>query len=362
MISLRKRGAFPWPGLPTERPMSPRLLPLIGLGLCIAGGVAWWLAPPHPAAEPTSKSANEVKPAPSPHALPETPLASKDSFARSSQAARTHRSEVAPAVGASSPEEAAESTEDRGEDEGEEVTEEAEECRRDTDCPVQSGCLRNPETGRRECLPSECENDGQCAPGHACRAVVTHSSGLFHPPVRRCLVVGVRKLGERCLPETTEVGTSCGAELFCALGRCGPLCAADGGTCPPGTACINVLPHGRVCVPSCREGECPRGQTCAHLSPELSLCATTTGQDCVANPCPTGQECQISRIKDWIGYHCALPCNADTRTGCPEGYACDRYGECLRACNPKRPGSCGEQEECVSLTDDEGLWGCRPDR
>lgn len=235
------------------------------------------------------------------------------------------------------------------------------DCRTDSDCPAQQGCVVNRQTRRFECLASECETDAHCFPGTLCRAVNDGSSGTR---VRRCVPEGLRGEGERCLTLPVGPEDTCREGLLCVQQLCGRPCdTAVPGSCPSGQQCVDTL-NGPGCYPDCRTSGCAKGETCSRVRDETYQCLESVTGTCNETPCAEGEHCNLRMAQGHAAFWCAPRCNPLRSDTCPGGQVCGRGGPtdstCFQKCDPTAAGTCGPGWRCTSVSEDMTLWGCVP--
>ena len=233
-------------------------------------------------------------------------------------------------------------------------------CLLDSNCPARHGCLLNPDTRFRECLPSECEADAHCFPGFSCRVLNDGTSG---PPVRRCIPAGARGRGEPCSVFEPTRETSCRDGLVCLFFVCGVRCepGADSG-CSTDESCVpSQQGEGATCLTSCLKTGCADGLSCVKLG-AMSKCSKTHGTDCTRTPCAAGKTCDVDSQEDLVRFECRTACSSVTASGCPAGEVCGAgvggASYCYPACEPKQSG-CAEPTRCRPVNEDGTLFGCR---
>jgi hypothetical protein len=234
------------------------------------------------------------------------------------------------------------------------------ECLRNSDCESPLGCYTDLRRRNNWCIDSECLTDRQCPDGLVCQSLATANKGLL---VRRCVPLGPRQEGEKCLPLSSDRESACGPGLVCGgeQGFCGRPCQKDdAASCPEGFFCGDVEPE-PICLPSCEKRGCPEGQRCLHFKEGASSCDVVYGPDCQSTPCPEGQKCDVMpdpRFPGKVWTECIQSCGRD-RPPCPEGLVCDRY-HCITPCDPSGPNPCAQGYHCdrraVNLP-----WSCQPD-
>lgn len=235
------------------------------------------------------------------------------------------------------------------------------DCRTDSDCPAQQGCVANRQTRRFECLASECEADAHCFPGAVCRAVNDGSSGTR---VRRCVPEGLRGEGERCLGIPVGPEDTCREGLRCVQQLCGRPCELEAsGGCPSGQRCVDGL-NGAACYPDCRTSGCARGETCARVRDETYQCLESVTGTCNETPCAEGERCNLRMAQGRAAFWCAPRCNPLQAEACPGGQVCGRGGPtdstCFQRCDPTATNTCAQGWRCTSVSEDMTLWGCVP--
>ena len=235
------------------------------------------------------------------------------------------------------------------------------DCASDTDCPAENACLLDPQRHRKVCLPSMCKADVDCEPSTVCRTV---NITLSAPGVRRCVPLGTEPAGQPCRLNPAEATESCSAGLLCVLGICGASCRPDGPACPSGGRCLST-DDGWGCSPSCEGTTCPDGQSCIPVGgPGVSICARQIGKRCEDSPCAAGEVCmsETNREHATVAFICRKKCSAFEPKSCPVGQVCGRAGRgsvCYRACDPQGH-DCPASEECMTVNEEQTLWGCRP--
>ena len=139
----------------------------------------------------------------------------------------------------------------------------------------------------------ECEEDGQCAPGFACRA-------------NRCEGAG-------------------------------PVCAPCAGDyqCAAGSTCQQLPEGGRACVEGCAEGvTCAAGFACAagRCLPDATRLAGCFAFNALGSTCAVDAGCQARGVEGGVCVdgRCTLRCDGAGAT-CPVGWACGGGGVCERA-------------------------------
>ncbi len=231
------------------------------------------------------------------------------------------------------------------------------DCRTDADCEPPLRCFFNDRLSKHFCTDSRCMTDLQCPEDFVCRTFDTDNG---KDRIRGCALVGVREEGESCrrLPDTREEG--CTRGLFCQT-RCGRPCRLDEpSSCPTGFFCDDG-PDGPSCLPNCDGLSCPEGQRCVSVAKGVSICARIQGLDCVSNPCPKGQDCQVYanlQPADEVWMECLSSCAA-SEPRCPEGTACYLY-QCHKSCDPQAPSACPPGFVC-GHQEPSKPWVCLPD-
>ncbi len=234
-------------------------------------------------------------------------------------------------------------------------------CERD-DCSSDEACALNRLTGQQECVGSDCESDQHCSAGWHCRHVAMHSE------VKRCVEAGILALGEWCATDPWGPEHSCGEGLLCASGICSTPCdPAKAESCPATHSCVKTE-DGFACErKGCREVGCPDGGDCIPVARGGWACARrTVGENCIANPCPNGETCQVRENGDVIGFRCRKPCDPWKPDACPRGWVCGRENNnvgnvCYLDC-AKTPTVCRENHDlCSTVTEDQKVWGCTVD-
>ncbi len=235
------------------------------------------------------------------------------------------------------------------------------DCRTDSDCPAEQGCVVNRRTRRFECLASECEVDAHCFPGTLCRAVNDGASG---EQVRRCVPEGLREEGERCLTLPVGPEDTCREGLLCVQQLCGRPCQKEvSGSCPSGQRCVDSL-NGSACYPDCRTAGCAQGETCERLREDTYQCLEAVTGTCNETPCAEGERCNLRMAQGRAAFWCAPRCNPLHADTCPGGQVCGRGGPtdstCFQRCEPMAADTCGPGWRCTSVSEDMTLWGCVP--
>lgn len=235
------------------------------------------------------------------------------------------------------------------------------ECRTDSDCPPQHGCVPNRRTRRFECMPSECEEDAHCFPGTLCRAVTDGSAGAV---VRRCIPEGLRHEGERCRQLSVSTEDTCQEGLLCVQQLCGRPCRLGvPDSCPGGGRCVDTL-NGPGCFPDCRVAGCADGQACTRVRDETYQCLEAVTGDCNLKPCADGERCNLRMSPGRAAFWCAARCNPLQPDSCAPGQVCGRGGPtestCFQRCEPTAPDSCAQGWRCTTVSEDMTQWGCVP--
>ncbi len=235
------------------------------------------------------------------------------------------------------------------------------ECRTDSECPAQQGCVANRRTRRFECMASECEQDAHCFPGTVCRAV---SDGASGPRVRRCLPEGHRAEGERCATPPVGPEDTCQEGLLCVRQLCGRPCQPDvSGSCPSGQRCVEG-PDGAGCYPDCRTLGCARDEACTRIRDETYQCLEAVRGECNEAPCAEGEACNLRMAHGRAAFWCAPRCNPLQPDSCAQGQVCGRGGPtqstCFQRCDPRALDACNPGWRCTSVTEDMTQWGCVP--
>ncbi|XXF78128.1 hypothetical protein P2318_34555 [Myxococcaceae bacterium GXIMD 01537] len=234
------------------------------------------------------------------------------------------------------------------------------DCSRSSECEPPLGCLSDASRRAHYCIDSQCETREQCADDQDCRALPTVGGG---PLVRRCVPVGVRREGERCIDLPDDKGAACEPGLSCVgtEGFCARACRLDDpATCPEGFFCANVEPE-PACLPSCTTRGCPEGQECVRYGEGASVCARVRGPRCQQEPCPDGRKCDLTdepRLPGHVWFECVERCG-DGFPPCPEGRTCDGWS-CEPSCSPDAPDVCAEGYRCHQRRPDRP-WVCQPD-
>jgi hypothetical protein len=234
-------------------------------------------------------------------------------------------------------------------------------CQTDSDCPAGKGCVANRETRRFECMEEECETDIHCFPGYACRPVTAGNTG---PVVRRCAPTGPRREGETCDTLYVSREGACDEGLVCHRGMCSPPCRpGDAASCPEGSTCQEGL-NGAACTPDCRVRGCAEGQQCKRLDDTDYQCLASVSGECPEKSCAAGERCNMRVSRGRGVFWCAQPCDPVRVDSCPQGEVCGMAGgslsTCYRQCDPRELDACGADAECVTVSEDMTLWGCRP--
>jgi hypothetical protein len=235
------------------------------------------------------------------------------------------------------------------------------DCRTDSDCPAQQGCVANRQTRRFECMASECEEDAHCNPGTVCRAV---SDGASGPRVRRCIAEGHRGEGERCASLPVGPEDTCGEGLRCVQQLCARPCQLEvSGSCPSGQRCV-AGPDGPGCYPDCRTLGCAGGGACTRIREETYQCLEAATGSCNETPCAEGEHCNLRMAQGRAAFWCAPRCNPLQADACGAGQVCGRGGPtqstCFQRCDPQAPEACGQGWRCTTVSEDMTLWGCVP--
>lgn len=234
------------------------------------------------------------------------------------------------------------------------------DCGRTAKCEPPLGCLMDVRYGARYCSDSECMTDEQCPDGHTCRLLAT-SDGPF---VKRCVAIGIRQEGERCVEISDDQEAACAPGLLCGGedGWCGRPCRMnEPSSCPDGFFCADVPPE-PICFPSCEQRGCPEGQQCILHQQGASQCVKTIhGPPCQQVPCPEGRECMVrhaSQFPDRVWTECVERCG-ENRPPCSDGRVCDAW-HCLPPCDPVKPDACPDGYRCEQH-DARRPWACKPD-
>jgi hypothetical protein len=240
-------------------------------------------------------------------------------------------------------------------------------CREDADCPPSSACAIDWESGRTECLASECSADSECPNEMVCRA---DGEVRGDEPLRRCVPRGARAEGASCEPgHASDTAVSCGKDLICVQGGCAPSCAPadpdEPDACPGGVPCVKT-PDGWGCIPSCQHRACGGGKQCLYLSVEspIALCTYATGDNCLyPGRCGPDQECLVETNPraERTTFECVPSCTPGAvGRSCPMGTVCiasGARGQCRRACAPGEGGACRSDERCTRAVGTE-TWFC----
>lgn len=235
------------------------------------------------------------------------------------------------------------------------------DCKRDSDCEFPLGCLLDARAGTNYCADSQCLTDVQCQDGQVCRFLTTFGNG---PLVRRCVPLGVRGEGEKCVRIAKDLDDACGPGLVCSeqtLFCARPCKREDATSCPQGFFCADtqVEPH---CLPTCEKAGCPEGQSCIQHGRGTSACAKVYGVNCQQTPCPGSQECMLeskSGPTPTVWMRCRQSCDEDP-TACPPGLVCNGWS-CHPPCEPNGPNTCAEGYSCQKDRPTRP-WVCLPDR
>jgi hypothetical protein len=166
-----------------------------------------------------------------------------------------------------------------------------------------------------QCLRA-CEKDGDCAPGHRCRAVP--AAGLPERWVRACFVGFPADLGASCraaggeLQKESCLGGVC-SDLG-ALGVCSLDCRAR--ACPEGTACAAFKDGRRLCLRACgADAPCREDPLLACEAPGRAgplgftvAGAPAGGTYCAPKACESDNQCTPAGVcqGDVEGTHCVL--------------------------------------------------------
>ena len=233
-------------------------------------------------------------------------------------------------------------------------------------CPDDFECAPGYECDGGECVPIECDINGECPslidghcygghcyekcdttlpkpcpPGFIC---VTLDDGQSV-----CMPIGGGNIGCR---EDVE----CDYGYECVDGFCRPLPTPPDGTCPDGGISFEDY-----CYQGCADGDCPPGYTCI-VTPNGPACLPIGGggnNNCSEdNDCEEGYEC--------VDGHC-VPKKCTENSDCPSGYKCHE-GTCFPLCGPDGI-DCPPGHICVSIgggdtvcmPDGHGQNGCHKD-
>lgn len=221
-------------------------------------------------------------------------------------------------------------------------------CLKLEDCEPPLSCVRDARLRGHVCRGNECDTDANCEPGFVCRAIRARG-----PPVRLCVMAGIRKAGERCQEFPLNRDAACDAALRCNFTFCGRPCQPSApSSCPENHTCLDHQAQGPSCVPSCPPTGCPEGKQCIRMRGDFSLCGHLDGDDCHAHPCPQGQECgwELSSTSVTVRKWCFQPC--DQARPCPEGLACF-HGECRTPCDQDGPDTCEPPLQCYYYPQDK---------
>ncbi len=235
------------------------------------------------------------------------------------------------------------------------------DCQRDSDCEFPLGCLLDARAGANYCTDSQCLTDVQCQDGQACRLLTTFGKG---PLVRRCVPLGVRGEGEKCVRIAKQLDNACGPGLVCseqALFCARPCSKEDTMSCPEGFFCADTVLE-PLCLPTCEKTECLEGQSCIQFERGASACAKVYGVNCQQAPCPDNQECQLeSRTgrTTTVWMRCRQSCR-EAPSSCPPGLICNGWS-CHPPCDPDGPKTCADGYTCQKERPTRP-WVCLPAR
>jgi len=219
-------------------------------------------------------------------------------------------------------------------------------------------------TGEAAFCSQQCTNDAQCGSGLIC------NSGY-------CFVAGTKPFGATCTEDNECQSAFCVENLALGTGVCSQPCGNNGGSCPPGSQCLQDIicvppggkPNGASCLyPTeclssyCQSGSCtqPCGGGFA-VCPEGTTCSggfcdgSALGGQCESNAdCGSPLVCQYSSAgADFgsCGYDCQ-PLAGDGLTGCPDGYICDWFWQSWNSTVAGRcvanTGGAGVDESCAT--------------
>lgn len=234
------------------------------------------------------------------------------------------------------------------------------DCKRDSDCESPLGCLLDARAGTNYCTDSQCLTDVQCQDGQVCRLLATFGAG---PLVRRCVPLGVRREGEKCVRIGKELDDACGPGLVCSEQPffCARPCRKEDATsCPEGFFCAETRLE-PLCLPTCEKTGCPEGQSCIQYEKGASACAKVYGTQCQQTPCPENQKCELDHETGHpatVWMHCAQSCREDP-SSCPAGLICNGWS-CHPPCDPNGPNTCAEGYSCQKDRPTRP-WVCLPD-
>ncbi len=257
------------------------------------------------------------------------------------------------------------------------------------DCACDTSAACNPESAGSStacacdpdcnlCMDS-CLADNECRTGYVC-AYLTQTTKACYPD---CAHDGfVCNDGDTCNPLSgwcehdgpNAIGSACATDLECSdnglcigsnaypdadwpEGYCSPECS-DTGSCAAGAACVHftdinlcfdqcagigecrtgygcwsgLVQTGRVCFPSCAEGECADTEVCCAATGACELATACPAETC---SCDTGTDCQL-------GCNCDVDCcTCDTTGACEANCACD--ADC---CSCDSTGACDSNCTC----------------
>ncbi len=200
------------------------------------------------------------------------------------------------------------------------------QCRSDNECDADQLCMgtRAGPDGKwyMRCLRSECgpaSEEPNCPVGYKCEYSGRMEGGVF-----RCILLGLRTLGDACSRSIETTQTLCADGLKCSRGICGPEHCEEHSDCGLGWACWEVAGGDghRTCTPWCEnDSECPIGKQCATLT-NASLCIDDANKSCRSTGCPDGQFCHDDHTDAWnFVATCATECSPDEES-CADGAFC----------------------------------------
>ena len=240
------------------------------------------------------------------------------------------------------------------------------DCRNDYDCPENSACLLDAETGRDRCFESDCIVDDDCVQGQRC--IVPNWGWPGDPIVSLCSPIGTQGEGEPCAnwphgrQQACREGLVCSPRMICER-TCNPM---DHATCEKdGLGCILQTPSGWFCGYDCMSSGCKKGKTCVQLEGPMSVCSKPIGDNCMVNPCPKGYICDRTPgyRRPVMHFECVPACSP-LAPKCKIGYECAvtsagfRYG-CFKKCDRQDPYDCPEEKIChQSSLDPSHVWTC----
>lgn len=233
-------------------------------------------------------------------------------------------------------------------------------CKKGEECEAPLACLPHPGLFKAYCTDSECVTDAQCQEGYSCQVLQSWDNGLG---IRKCIPLGIRKEGERCVSIPASQDEACWPGLLCGLDWCGRPCKKGvPGTCPEGFFCADVTP-GPLCLPACELSGCPEGQECIRFNQGVSACAVVHGGNCQQTGCLSGQTCERLDREDrprevWM--QCVTPCGKEGHPSCPQGLICE-YFSCKKPCDPEALDDCGPGYRCGRFRP-ERPWVCMFDQ